>query len=442
MAINFGGLATGLDTSALITELMKAERAPIDRLEREKNYQTSRLAAFEKFDEKLESLLGKFKDLDTSSEVRSFKATAGSEEFFSATGSSTAAPGTYQVEVKNLAQLQKDVSQGFASKTAAEFGTGSITLSVDGTDTVVNYSDASLTDIMNSINDADAGVSASIINDGVTGYRLVLSGDDSATTFSAVTNETVAGTYAPPAFTNKQSALQAAIVVDGIDIQSKNNTFSEAIPGVTLDLNKVNAAGETTVLTLGVDETTTKTKVEALVSSYNDVVSYIAAQKDADWGRDSNFRMIKGRLQGLLVTSVAGSGKISTLSQLGITTERDGTLKLDTAKLTDAIENDLDSVDKLFAGESGVEGLAEKFSSYLSGITDSTKGFVYSQKASTDASVRRIDRNIANSERRLESREANLRSQFDALEELVSAMNSQSAFLTQQMSMLSNLGSK
>jgi flagellar hook-associated protein 2 len=439
MSITFGGLATGLDTNTLIDELMELERKPITRLENEKNYLDSRLSAFTKLDEKLQDLMAKMEDLDTSKEVRSYSTQAASEEFFSATATGSAVPGSYQIEVKNLARLQKDASQGFASKSEAGFGTGTIT--INGTD--IAYDGDSLEGIMEKINDANTGdtptgVSASIINDGVTGYRLVLTGDDSATTFTVSVSETVAGTYAAPLFTNTQTAQQATIVVDGIEIKSNNNTFSEAIPGVEIDLLKANENGVTTNLEVGIDEEGVKTKIEAFVSSYNDVISFINDQADASWGRDPALRSAKRRLQNLLVTSVGGTGSFSTLSQLGLESQRDGTLTLDSTTLSDAIQNDLDGIGKLLAGEEGVDGIATRYVDYLDGITDSIDGLLANRKKSTESNTRRIDLSIERIESRLEKREATLRAQFEALETLVSTMNTQSSFLAQQMSNLSS----
>ena len=169
MAISFGGLATGLDTTSLIEQLMQAERQPLTRLENDKTYFNARSAALSQFEAKLESFLSKIGKLDSASELQAKKATQSSEDFFSATADSEALPGSYQVEVVDLAQVQKSVSLGVADKTAANFGLGTLTLTVGDNDPVEITIDAdnnSLEGIMSAINEADAGVTASIINDG------------------------------------------------------------------------------------------------------------------------------------------------------------------------------------------------------------------------------------------------------------------------------------
>jgi len=441
MSITFGGLASGLDTNSIISELMSLEKRPLTRMETDKSYLTNRLKAFSDFESKLKAFQSKLEDLDTTKEVFSFAAKTSSEEFFSISDTSSAVPGSFQVEVENLAQQQKDVSQGYASKSDASFGTGTIT--INGVD--IAYDGDSLSTLMDKINAANSGdtatgVSASIINDGVTGYRMVLTGDDSSQTFTASVNETVAGTYAAPTFSNTQTAQQASILVDGIQIKSNTNTFEDAIPGVTLTLNKPNDVGVKTAVDVSVDKDGIKSKVEDFVDAYNDVVKFIADQSDADWGRDPGFSTTKRRLQSLLVTNVGGTGSLQNLAQLGITTERDGTLTLNSSKLTDAIDNDLDGLGKLFAGETGNDGIIEKFKTYIDGVVDSDNGLYASKKTTTDSSIRRLDRNIENMQTRLDKRESMLRKQFDALEQLMSTLNAQSSYMSQQMEAISKIG--
>jgi len=110
--------------------------------------------------------------------------------------------------------------------------------------------------------------------------------------------------------------------------------------------------------------------------------------------------------------------------------------------LTDAIHNNLDSVEKLLVGEGDTEGVAVRFQDYLEGMTDSVDGLLASSKTSTEATVSRIDDRIEQLEMRLVKKEETMRAKFTALETLISGMNSQSDFLTQQLDMLSNMMTK
>ena len=442
MAVTFGGLATGMDTGAIVEALMKIERQPIDRLQKDKTYFQNRLKAFTDFNSKLTDLKAKADAIDTASELNTPKATASSDAYFSATASSTASMGTYQISVVDMAQVQKDVSDGVADSSAKNFGTGTLTLTVGGTPTniTIDSTNNSLSGIVSAINSADLGVTATIINDGTASpYRMVLTGDTVDDTFSLDSSGLSGGTYANPTMVNKQSAQPAHIQVDGIDIYSETNTFEEAIQGVTLNLlDSDNSV--TTTLTLASDPDATTTKIKDFVTAYNSAISFISAQKSADWGHDSTFTSIKRQMQSLLTDTINVSGSFSSLSDLGIATQRNGTLLVNSTKLSDAMSTDFNGVISLFSGESGVDGISQIFSNFLDDVTDTYDGFLATKKESTTSTVKRIDRQVDNLEARMVSRQKTLEAQFSAMEDLVSSLNSQSSFLSQQMSIMPMIG--
>jgi len=104
MSITFGGLATGIDTEAIISELMKIERSPIERLEKDQAYYNNRLKAFSELDGKLKGFLEKAEAIDTRLELNSPALKSSSEEFVAATADSKAQLGSYQISVLDLAQ--------------------------------------------------------------------------------------------------------------------------------------------------------------------------------------------------------------------------------------------------------------------------------------------------------------------------------------------------
>ncbi len=446
MSIQIGGLATGLDTNALINQLLKVERKPIERLEREQNYLKSRLNAFTEFDKKLKGFLSKAEGLASADKIVTNKAVAASEEFFSVTASSTAEQGDYNINVVSLARREKEASQGYADTGAKEFGTGTLSLNVGGTavDVTIDDTNNSLGGIRDAINAAGAGVSASIINDGDPDnpYRLVLTADEAGTAVDVGTS-LAGGTYAAPLFTQTQEGTKAHIQVDGIDIYRTSNTITEAIPGVTIDLLKEHGdPAASTGVQVNLDVEAVDKKVRDFVTSYNEIVSFVSAQKDSSWGRDSGLQMPMRRLQGVVSSAIGGDNSLQALSQLGMETQKDGTLKIDGAKLTDAISNDLEGVIGLFAGSDGVEGLSGQFVDYLKAATNGSDGILASRKDATDSSLRRIDTQIERQEARLEQREETMRAKFTAMEQMVSAMNAQSSFLSQQLANISLMGNQ
>jgi flagellar hook-associated protein 2 len=451
MAISFGGLATGLDTNSLVTQILQMEKRPLTRLENDKAWNGNRLAAFGQFEGKLQSFLTKVQDLDTADKLQPKTAKLSAEGFFKATAATDALPGSYQVEVVSLAQVEKEVSQGYADKAAKSFGTGTISLTVgdaDPVDIAIDAENNSLEGMMQAINDAGAGVTASIINDGTgSPFRLVLTANEVAKAVTLDVAGLAGGTYDNPAFTETQTGLKAHVRVDGIDIYGTGNTIKDAIPGVTLDLAKAEE-GTNTTLTVATDEAAIKKKIQAFVAGYNDVVSFVTKQSVIDGSAggilkgDSGLNSIKRRLQDMLVSAVDGGGSLKTLSQLGISSQKDGTLKLDDAVLTKAMQENLGDMAGSLAGGDGTAGVATGFKDYLKSVTHTTDGLYAGRKASIDSNLKRINKGIEQTNARLEQREKALRSQFNALEKLVSAMNSQSAYVSQQMTMLNNMWSR
>jgi len=458
MAISFGGLATGMDTNALIDALMSAERAPLTRMEADKIWLNNRLAAFQEFDGKLNKFLTNIKSLGDRDQYYKRQITSSSEDFLTATPSNEALANTsYQIEVDSLAQVQKSYSNavdgvgndiGFSSKTDQILGTGGFLISVDGEDHIIDLTveNNTLEGLMKAINDTEIGVTASIINDGTDSpYRLTLTGQTVGSSFTIDASGLTGGTESFNNFEVSQPATQAHIIVDGLHIYSNTNTIKEAIPGVTLDLLMAES-GSKTQISIDQDDRAVTNNINAFIAGYNEVVSFVTSQStigESEGGilaGDSGLNAIKRHLQDMLTTLTGNSGSFKALSELGLETQKDGTVTLNSETLGNAIDNDLDSLVSLLAGEEdGDGGLATTFNNYLETLTNSTNGLLAGRKTSISTNLTRIDDRIAQSELRLVKREETLKAQFLAMEQMVSVMNAQSDYLTQQMSAMSNL---
>ncbi len=442
MVIQFGGLATGLDTNAIIKALMDVEREPLTRMENEKKFLSSRLAAFSQFESKLNALSDSIAEMNTSDKLGSYATRAGSEEFFSlsVSGSSQASQGSYQMEVVNLAQVQKDVSIGYTDSNSGVFSGGTIT--INGIGIAIDPA-SSLNDIREAINqadrDLDTGVTASTIFDG-TNYRLVLTGADAETSFTASVAGVSDGTT-PLTFSNTQAAEMAEVIMDGITITSRSNRIENAIPGISIDLLKENVTGESTTISVESDFTEITAKLEAFAAAYNDINAFIKEQQNSSWGNDPSFRSVTRTLRSLLVTNNGGAGSFSHLVEIGFKSEsKTGTLSVDTAKLGEALTEDYDSIEELLIGSNSTTGILSQFNTYLDDWTDTLDGLYAGKKQSYDSSVRSLDSSIQRLELRLEQRERTLLAQFTAMEELVNSMNATSSYLTQQMANMPKIG--
>ena len=424
--ITFGGLASGLDTDSIIEALMEIEEQPLTSLENDQAYLESETEAYSELDSKLSALLDAVEAIDTLKEISSYATSSSDEGTLTASADSSASLGVYSIEIVSLAKTQKDVSDDGFADTSSETLSGSLTIG----DTTIDYSDVSLSELVDLVNDADAGVSASIVNDGTeNGYRLVFTGDE-----AGVTTE-ISGTGSVSIDTatdgHMRDAEQAHVIVDNLDIYSNSNTLTDVIPGVDLDLLDTTETGETLTLKVETDTDTVKQKVDDFVSAYNDIIDWVSDQSDADWGNDSSIRTVKNKLQRFMSEQLDTGGSFTSLAQLGFeTNSKTGKISYNSSTLTEAIEDDLASISALFAGTDDTDGIADKFASYLDMQTDSYDGLYARRKASNDSSISRIENNISALELRLEKRETFLREQYTALELLMSELNSQQSYLS------------
>jgi flagellar hook-associated protein 2 len=326
---------------------------------------------------------------------------------------------------------------------------------------------------MDSINaiSSSTGVTASIINDGssTTPYHLILTGQDASSNFT-VSSNLVDASSNPISFTTTtvQSAQQANLKIDGVDVVSNSNTITSAIPGVTLNLNSVSAMSGTDYVTsqlnITADTSTLETNITTFVTNYNAIINWINAgytqaseaaatssssttstdpstasdPTDAQLSQiligDSTINDIKGKLQYILsgfVNTSSESGTLNNLSQIGITTNLDGTLSTDTAKLEDTLQKNFTGVTNLLAGDGSTTGVMEQFNTYLLDQISIMIGMYAQKKSVTQTTIANLEDQITNKTEALNKEEATLKAKFTAMETLISSLNSQSSFLSQ-----------
>jgi flagellar hook-associated protein 2 len=474
--ITFSGLASGVDTDSIVQKLIAADQTPITNLQNAETDAKNKLAAYSQINDLLNTLQDSVDAMNLQSEVRTTTASVASGSPFSAT-SSNAYTGSYNISVSQLAQVQKDVSDGFSSSSDAVLGTGTVT--VNGQVITVDSSNDSLQGLMSAINDVSetTGVTASIINDGsgTDAYHMVLTGQDASTSFTVSSSLVDSGSN-PISFTTTtvQTAQQAKLTVDGLDVVSNSNTVTGVITGVTLNLNAVSAVSDsgppvqyaTSQLSIVSDTATLEKNINTFVTSYNAIMSWINkgyteavsgststtsgssttstsstngtdltdAQLSEMLVGDSTVNGIKRTLQTILSGSVStskASGTLNNLSQVGISTNQDGTLSVNTATLESALQDNFSGVTNLLAGDGTSTGLMEQFNSYLLDQTSITKGMYAQKQTATQDKLDNLDNQISQKTAALNQEEATLKARFTAMETLVSSLNSQSSFLTQ-----------
>ena len=448
------GVGSGLDINSLISQLMTVEQRPVLVLnQKEASYQ-AKISA-------LGSLKGALSALQTTAETlipgigttaadkyTSTSATVADSTLATASATNTVAAGNYSLSNITLAHAHQISKSGFVA--SAEAGTLSITVGSGSAVTVNIAANATLSEISAAINASGAEVSASIINDGTNDFLTFAAKNTGDVNMITVTGtNTGVGTefdffdYSPPGANNswvqQQDATDATVTINGIPVTSQTNSITTAIAGLTLNLLKEDV-GPTTLI-VSKSNGAVANSLNAFIKAYNDAVvvmknlgNYDAASKKASTlTGDSTLRSAQAQLRTALFSASGGSNpSLQLLSDLGVSVQTDGSLKLDSSKLTAAITSDFSGVATLVAN------IGTKFKTTTSGLV-SADGPVSARIDGINISVKEIGKRRDEWTLRLAKIESNYRRQFTALDVQLSKLQSTSASLTQQLAGLAAL---
>lgn len=456
------GVGSSLPLDTLLEQLMTVERQPITQIETRKSSTQTKLSAYGTLKSSLASLQTAAEALNTKAKFSAFTATVADTTVASAAASGSAAAGSYSLEVSQLAQSQKVKSAGYAA-TSSTIATGTFTIDIgkyaeDGTtdftaskttNITIDSSNNTLAGLRDAINSANAGVTATIVNDGGSSpYRLVLTASASGTANSFRTSGLSGFSYtedATPAPSNDLSSIQVAkdakFKLDGIDIVKSSNVVTDAIDGVTLTLSKTNV-GAATTLNVNTDVSGEKAKIDAFIKAYNDVIGLMKSQSAYNetnktagpLNGDATLRSIQSQLRGIVGGTLGGSG-MTRLSDAGIKINVDGTLTADSTKLEAALKDPTKDVGALFAKVGSTSGFADQVASAVKEMIDSD-GLLTSRTDGLNSTIKNFDKRIEEMEKRLELVETRYKRQFAALDTMIAGLNSTSSYLAQQLEKL------
>ncbi len=345
-----------------------AQRTNLENKQQKLNYTLSGYdllnRAFNGFNSQVQALLS----LDTFTKKT---ITSSDENVISAEATGQLVPGTYQVEVQQLATHHTLATSSNFASTADVVGSGTLSITVAGVrhDITINSSNNTLEGIRSAVNSANIGVSATIVNTG-NGYKLMFTSEQSGaanainiSVTDADGNNTDAAGLSQLINANMVetiAAQDARLSVNGLTITRSTNVVEDVINGVRLNLKSA-APGQIKTLTVASDTSATKKAVQDFVDLYNslqDVFKTLGSydntpSKDnpasGSLKGDSTLRMLKDQVRNMITQPLGASGPFSSLADLGILTKRDGTLEFDAAKLDQALNANPEAVGKLFA---------------------------------------------------------------------------------------------
>ena len=368
------GGSTGIDVTDAVNAILYADRAPERGWQTQQTTLNTQAAAIEQIQSEASSLTDALSNLQTSGGVLSSTSAASSNtNVLTATAADSTLAGSHLIVVKSLATTGSWYSAAEASSsTALSAGSFNITANGKTTGITINSGDT-LTSLAASINSQSLGVTASVVTDS-TGARLTLVSQTSG----SAADVSVSGATGL-SFTRANTGADASLTVDGVPISSASNTVTGAISGVTLNLLS-SSAGDEISLNLAPDSSSISTAVNSFVTAYNTLITDVNSQFIFDKATntagtlsgDSTIFGLQSALLGL--TNFTGaSGSITSLAQLGISTNQDGTLSLDTDTLNSAVTSNSSAVATFFQGASS-NGFAASVTNTLDTYTDSTQG--------------------------------------------------------------------
>lgn len=457
MASSVSGM-TSIDVNTIVTQLMSVERQPLQSIQKTIAGIDTRLSAFGKLQGQLSAFQDAAKALTRNTAWSATTATSSDENVARVTSGSTAVAGNYSLVVNHLAQRQT-VAGASLSGPDAVVGTGALTIQLgtlsggsfaaDGARAAVDVqldAGATLADVRDAINAKDAGVTASLVNDG-TGTRLMLRSDDTglsnAFRISASGDAGVTALafdpQAPTATAARMTVnpLDAEVVVDGLTVTSASNKLEDVIQGVTIDLRK--AAPATTIdVAVATDTGSLKTAVEKFVSAWNALNNTIGAQTRYDASSktagtlqgNGTVTSVQRQLRAILQSTVGGSA-LGRLSDAGLEIQRDGSLVANATKLDAALASP-DKLRSLFAAtgtDTATQGLAKRFDTMLTRMLGVDGAISTATETLQGQKTRAGERQDA-FETRMTLVEARLRRQYTALDSQLAQYGSTGSFLT------------
>lgn len=459
------GIGSGLDVNSIISGLMKVEQAPLTQLQTKATSIQSTVSAYGAVSSAMSTFRDAAATLALPSTWNATTSTSANPTAVGVTSSASAAAGNYAIGVQSLAAAQSTVSGTFASNSAL-VGTGTLHFDIGtwssgnaaftptggstGVDVAIASTDT-LDTLASKVNAANTGVSASVVSDN-TGARLVFAAQKTglANSFRITAVGADAGVsalaYNPPggatATTQTQSAADAKATINGLPVTSSSNTLSNVLNGLTVSLNQVTTSP--VQVSVAQDTSGITKSAQTFIDSYNALstllttdLAYNSATKVAGpLQADSSAISLQRQLRNVLSSASGASTVFTTLSQVGLQVQTDGTLKLNSATLGSALSSNPSELKKLFTNVDLLnptnDGIANQLRTLGDTVTGAT-GLLTSRVAGLTKSLNANQSDQSKLSDRLAVTQARLQKQYSALDAQMAGINTLANYVTQQI---------
>ena len=355
-----------------------------------------------------------------------------------ATTTSSAVAGSYSINVQQLAQANQISSGAYA--TNATLGTGTVTVGVgsNSMSITLDSTNNTLSGLASAINSAsnNPGVTASVVTAG-DGQHLVLT----STTTGAANTVTISGGAGVNAglqtasFTQVTAAQDAKVAISGSTVTSASNTVTGALTGVTLQLTSA-AVGTTQTLSVATNNSTIQQTITNFAQAYN---SWIANQQSLSSFNsstsaagpllgDAMLNSVVNGIASIISNGVTSNGTTYSLAQIGLDLQNNGTIVVDSTKLSSALASSPASVQALFNGTNGV---GQQLNTFINSYTESSIGQIDQRTATINSDLTSLtDQQTALTDYQ-NTLTAQYNAQFTALNNLMTQMANNTSYLNQ-----------
>lgn len=458
MAISSAGVGSGLDVKSIVTQLVAIEKQPLKALQTTASKIQTQLSLYGTIKSQVSALGDAAAVLAGAGGWSAQKATSSNAAAVSVTAGSGAVPTVLSVNVQQLARAQSAASVGFTAGVAVG-ATGTLNIEAGswnsaappvftpGTSVPISIvAGDTISSIAGKINSASAGVTATVLRDGAN-ERLVIRSASTGVAGGFRLNNPADPGLAAFGFTNPsdglsfvgQTALDAKVNINGVNISSATNTMSNVTPGVNLQLNQLTTAPAD--ITIANDLDVVQKNIQSFVDAYNtlnatiaDATKYVAATKTGGpLQGDATTLGLQSAIRSMLGSSSVGS-TFARLSDVGIERQTDGSLKINSTKLTSS-QQDLTNLKNLFTTDNSnplTNGFGLKVRDFSRAMV-AFDGRITNKSTALQASITRNSKDQDRVNEKASRVEAQLYKQYSALDAQMAQMSGLSSFVTAQL---------
>ncbi|RAX16972.1 flagellar hook-associated protein [Pseudarthrobacter sp. AG30] len=430
MGISLDGLASGLDTTALISSLMQVEAIPQTQLKNKSADIQSMVSALQGLNSKVAALATQASAAAKPGALNLNTATSSSDKV-TATGTAAAAAGSIDFTVTRLAQTQVSVSDALTA-----WPQTTLTITQGGKAVDITAASTSLDDVVTAVNAAGAGVSAAKVAVGGGQYRLQFTSTTPGQTGAFTVTNSGAAVSDAKAAQDAEIQLWSGLATPQ-SITSATNTFTDLLPGVSVTVKEASATPVT--VTVARDDAQIGKLASDLVSGLNGVLAFVSARSAVStsgtttsagiFTGDSTVRDVSQNL--LSAASMPVGIPPRSPSEIGISITKAGTMEFDQDKFAAALAADPAGV------QAKVQELAGRLAAAATTASDKYDGTLTTRISGQQSTVRDLADQISDWDTRLEDRKQTLQRTYSALEVALSGMKAQSSWLSSQLAGLS-----